>query len=128
MRALVGTAGGALLIVAFAAYWLWFAGSAVSGEACKGSWVLASYYGAESGSRTASGMFFDGTQLIAANKSLPFHTRVRFTYRGKSIVLPIEDRGPYVRGRTFDLSRAAAERLGMIPAGVVRLCAERLPG
>ncbi len=126
IRALAGACGGAILIVAFAAYWLWFAGPAGAAEACRGQIVRVSWYGAESGKRTASGLPFDGSQLLAAHKSLPFHTRVRFTYKGRSIVLPIEDRGPYVRGRTFDLSRAAAERLGMIPAGVARLCAERL--
>jgi rare lipoprotein A (peptidoglycan hydrolase) len=118
---------GPLAIITLA--WMFLTGTvprAHGAEPCAGSWVLVSYYGAESGNRTASGMRFDGTQLLAAHKFLPFHTRVRFTYRGRSIVVPIEDRGPYVKGRTFDLSKAAAQRIGMVPAGVGRVCAERI--
>lgn len=117
------------LTILFAASFMWALFAMVparAGEGCKGTWIVASWYGAESGSRTASGLYFDGTQMFAAHKSLPFGTRVKFTYKGKSVTVPIEDRGPYIKGRTFDLSRAAAERIGMIPAGVVKLCAERL--
>jgi rare lipoprotein A len=90
------------------------------GASCRLATV--SWYGSESGNRTASGLAFDGSQLIAAHKSLPFGTKVRFTYRGKSVTVPIEDRGPWVRGREFDLSRAAAKRLGIINAGVAKVC------
>ncbi len=71
-------------------------------------------------------MPFDGTQLIAAHKTLKFGTKVRFTYKGRSVTVPIEDRGPYVSGRSYDLSKAAAQRIGMVKAGVVKLCAEVL--
>lgn len=93
---------------------------------CRGQMVWVSWYGAESGNRTASGRYFDGTQLLAAHRTLKFGTKVRFTYKGRSIILPILDRGPYVGGRTYDLSKAAAKRIGMVGAGVVNLCAEVL--
>lgn len=127
MKAVLEATGGAVLVVAFAAFWLWFMPPAHAAEGCRGHWARASYYGAESGNRTASGLRFDGTQLIVAHKSLPFHTRVRFTYHGKSIVVPVEDRGPFIKGREFDLSRSAAVRIGMIRAGVANVCAEVLP-
>lgn len=117
-------ATAAALAIAIGLVWL-APRAAIAGE-CGGQLVRASYYGAESGNRTASGLRFDGTQLIVAHKSLPFGTRLRLTYRGRSIVVPVEDRGPYIRGRTLDLSKAVAKRLGTIGAGVVTLCMERL--
>ncbi|MFA5897918.1 MAG: septal ring lytic transglycosylase RlpA family protein [Hyphomicrobium sp.] len=86
----------------------------------------ASYYGTESGSRTANGEPFDGSTMTAAHRTLPFGTRLRVSYRGTSVVVRINDRGPFVRGRVLDLSQAAAKRLGMIPAGVGTVCMERL--
>lgn len=124
--ALVGAIGGALAIVLFTLAVLFYLPPARAGEGCKGVTGLASFYGSESGSVTANGEHFDGSSLTAASRALPFGTRLRITYRGKSVVVRVNDRGPYVRGRFLDLSRAAAERLGMIPAGVVRVCAERL--
>ena len=111
----------ALAIVAYA-----WGLSALKAADCRGTIVVVSWYGDESGNRTASGMPFDGSQLVAAHKSLPFGTKVKFTYRGRSVTVPIEDRGPWVKGRAFDLSRAAAARIGMIDAGVAKVCAERL--
>lgn len=96
--------------------------SRVRGAEC----VVASWYGTESGSRTANGEYFDGSGMTAAHKTLPFGTRLRVTYRGRSEVVRINDRGPYIRGRSLDLSRAAAKRLGLIQAGVGRVCIERL--
>ena len=87
---------------------------------------VASYYGKESGNRTANGERFDGSSLTAAHRSLPFGTKLRVTYRGKSVVVRINDRGPFVRGRQLDLSKAAASRIGLIRAGVGRVCVERL--
>ena len=124
LKLVPGLAVGTILLV-FAVFALGVMGG-LAAEPCAGQRVIVSYYGAESGKRTASGMAFDGTQLIAAHKTLPFGTRVRFTYHDRSIVVPIEDRGPYIKGRVFDLSRAAAARIGMIPAGVARVCAEKL--
>lgn len=81
----------------------------------------ASYYGREAhGKPTASGEKFDMHALTAAHKTLPFGTKVRVTHRGnkKSVVVRINDRGPFVAGRIIDLSYAAAKRINMLDAGV----------
>lgn len=62
--------------------------------------------------RTASGERFNPNALTAAHKSLPFGTRVKITHKGKSVVVRINDRGPFVKGRSIDLSRAAARSIG----------------
>ena len=77
---------------------------------------LASWYGPGlSGRRTASGERFNAGALTAAHRSLPFGSEVRVTSRrtGRSIVVRINDRGPYVAGRVIDLSPAASHALGM---------------
>jgi len=82
---------------------------------------IASYYGAElHGRRTASGVPFDMYAFTAAHKTLPFGTRVKVTYlaTGKSVVVEINDRGPYVRGRIIDLSAAAAKAIGLYANGI----------
>jgi rare lipoprotein A len=81
----------------------------------KGSW----YGGRFHGRRTASGEKFDMHDLTAAHKTLPFGTRVRVRDldTGKEVVVRINDRGPHVRGRIIDLSRAAAVALGVLHAG-----------
>ncbi len=73
------------------------------------------------GRRTANGEVFDTHDLTMAHRSLPMGTTVRVTNleNGRSVVLRVNDRGPYVRGRVADLSHAAAERLGFVDAGVV---------
>jgi len=89
----------------------------------------ASYYGdRHHGRKTASGERFDQHALTAAHRSLPFGTRVRVTNLSneRSVVVRINDRGPFVRGRIIDVSRAAAERLGMLRAGVVPVRVEQL--
>lgn len=81
----------------------------------------ASYYGAKHhGKRTASGEKFDQHQLTAAHRSLPFGTRVRVTNlsNDKTVVVRINDRGPYARGRIIDVSRKAAQQLDMLRVGV----------
>jgi rare lipoprotein A len=88
----------------------------VLGEAMPGG--VASWYGAElAGHRTASGERFDPGELTAAHRTLPLGARVRVTYHGKSVIVRINDRGPYARGRVIDLSRAAAEQIGLRRAG-----------
>lgn len=62
--------------------------------------------------RTASGQIFNKNGLTAASKTLPFGTKVRITYKGKSIVVVINDRGPFVKGRDLDLTISAARRIG----------------
>lgn len=82
---------------------------------------VASWYGPGFRSRlTASGTRFDPSQLTAAHRTLPLGTRVKVTNlkNGRSVVVKVTDRGPYVRGRLIDLSRAAAERLGFSHRGV----------
>lgn len=98
--------------------------STVPARACET--VVASYYSTESGSRTANGERFTGNDMTAAHRSLPFGTKLRVTYRGKSVVVRINDRGPYIRGRSLDLSRAAAARLGLVRAGVGKVCIQKL--
>jgi rare lipoprotein A len=83
---------------------------------------LASWYGPGlHGRRTASGTVHTGAALTAAHRSLPFGTRVRVTNlnNGRAVVVVVDDRGPFVRGRVIDLSLAAARRLGMVRDGVV---------
>ncbi|MEH2059334.1 MAG: septal ring lytic transglycosylase RlpA family protein [Nostoc sp.] len=82
---------------------------------------MASYYGYDgSGNRTASGQRFNPEGLTAAHRSLPFGTQVRVTNtrNGRSVVVRINDRGPFVRGRVIDLSAGAARILGMMGSGV----------
>lgn len=74
--------------------------------------VRASWYGAESGRRTASGERFDPQGMTAASRTLPFGTRVRVSYRGRSVIVRINDRGPFVRGRALDLAQGAARAIG----------------
>lgn len=80
----------------------------------------ASYYAAKfHGRRTASGERFDNTAMTAAHRTLPFGSKVRLTNpaNGKSVVVRINDRGPFTKGRAIDVSHAAAKRLGLIARG-----------
>jgi rare lipoprotein A len=85
---------------------------------------MASYYGNESGSRTASGQRFNQNAMTAAHRSLPFGTKLRVTHGGRSVVVTVNDRGPFIRGRVLDLSTAAARAVGLTGAGVGRVTAE----
>ena len=85
---------------------------------------MASYYGNESGSRTASGARFNQNAMTAAHRTLPFGTKVRVTHGGQSVIVTINDRGPFVRGRVLDLSTGAARAIGLTGAGVGRVTAE----
>ena len=91
---------------------------------------MATFYGDEQqGGPTASGERFDKRQMTAAHRTLRLGTRVRVTNlkNGRSVVVRINDRGPYGnRGRIIDLSEAAARRLDMIEAGVVPVTVEIL--
>ncbi|WKT83810.1 MULTISPECIES: septal ring lytic transglycosylase RlpA family protein [unclassified Thermosynechococcus] len=82
---------------------------------------IASWYGPGfHGARTANGERFDQDALTAAHRTLPFGTRVRVTnlQNGRSVVVRINDRGPFTGGREIDLSRGAAAAIGLIGAGV----------
>ena len=81
---------------------------------------IASYYGRRfHGRLTASGQRFDMHAMTAAHRTLPFGSQVRVTNprSGRSVVVTINDRGPYAHGRTIDLSRAAATEIGLIRRG-----------
>jgi rare lipoprotein A len=84
----------------------------------------ASWYGADfQGSRTASGERFDQNDLTAASRAFPIGTTVRVTNltNGRSVVVRINDRGPFARGRVIDVSQAAARALGMVGRGTARV-------
>ena len=87
----------------------------------EGTYGLASFYG--EGSETASGEKFDPRGLTAAHPTLPFGTRLRVTNvsNGRSVVVRINDRGPFVAGRAVDVSSSAAERIGMVERGVAKV-------
>lgn len=85
---------------------------------------VASYYGNElAGNRTASGERFNPHALTAAHRTLPFGSKVRVTYAktGESVVVTINDRGPFHGGRVIDLSEAAADEIGLKRAGSGRV-------
>jgi rare lipoprotein A len=91
--------------------------------------VRAGWYGAEHHGRlTASGEVFDMNQLTAAHPELPFGTRLKISSpeNGRSVLVRINDRGPFARGRGLDLSLAAARKLGIERQGVATLEYERL--
>jgi rare lipoprotein A len=79
----------------------------------------ASWY--KMGTKTASGERMNASALAAAHRSLPFGTQVRVENlsNGRSVVVRINDRGPFAGGRVIDVTKGAAERLGMIRSGVV---------
>jgi rare lipoprotein A len=85
---------------------------------------MASFYGNESGSRTASGQRFNQNAMTCAHRSLPFGTKLRVTHGGASVIVTVNDRGPFVRGRVLDLSTGAARAIGLTGAGVGRVTAE----
>lgn len=85
---------------------------------------IAAFYG---GGRTASGETSGPTELTAAHPTLPFGTMVRVTNtrNGRTVLVRINDRGPYGRGRIIDVSRAAARELDMIGSGTTMVSVER---
>jgi rare lipoprotein A len=91
---------------------------------------MASWYGGSlHGGPTASGERFDKNAMTAAHRTLPMNTRVRVTSKrnGRSVVVRINDRGPYgKRKRLLDLSKQAARRLGMLHDGIAQIRAEVL--
>lgn len=92
---------------------------------------LASFYADRfQGRPTASGRPYDGAALTCAHRTAPFGARLRVTdpATGRSVVVTVTDRGPHVAGRVVDLSRAAAERMGMIGRGLLPVRVERLAG
>ena len=92
---------------------------------------LASYYGHQyHGRTTANGEIYDENKLTAAHRTLPFGTRVRVTNEdnGNSVVLRVNDRGPFVDGRIIDVSWRAAQELDFVAQGLVKVRVDVLPG
>lgn len=95
--------------------------------ASRGEVGLASFYSRRHhGRRTASGARFDMHALTCAHRTAPFGARLRVTdlESGRSVVVIVNDRGPFKRGRVVDLSLAAARKLGMVSRGVARVRVE----
>lgn len=89
----------------------------------------ASYYGERfRGRRTASGQPFNPDAMTAAHRTLPFGTRLRVTnvQNGRSVIVRVNDRGPFHGGRILDVSKGAAQQIGMIRSGTARVRIERL--
>lgn len=86
------------------------------------------YYGRWIGRKTANGEIYRAHDVTAAHKTLPFNTMVRVTNlkNGKTVIVRINNRGPYIKGRILDLSLVAAQRIEMTKAGVVPVKAEIL--
>lgn len=86
------------------------------------------YYGRWIGRKTANGEIYRASDITAAHKTLPFNTMVRVTNlnNGKSVIVRINNRGPYVKGRILDLSLEAAKKIEMTKAGVIPIRAEVL--
>ncbi len=85
---------------------------------------VASYYGPKfHGRKTASGETFDMYQYTAAHRALPFGTRIRVTNQnnGKTVVVRVNDRGPFVKNRILDLSYAAAKEIDLVTAGTAQI-------
>ncbi len=93
-------------------------------DSSKAETGIASFYSTKfHGRQTANGEIFDMHQLTAAHPRLAFGTRVKVTHSGnnRSVVVRINDRGPFVKGRVIDLSLAAAEELQMVKAGIAQV-------
>ena len=91
--------------------------------------VVSSWYGPGfEGSPTASGDVYRPAAHTAAHRSLPFGTKLLVTYGGQETVVKVNDRGPYVAGRSLDLSRAAAEDIGLTAAGADSVDVQVLDG
>lgn len=78
-------------------------------------------------SKTASGERMNPSAMTAAHRSLPFGTKLKVTNRdnGKTVVVRINDRGPFIKGRVLDLSKAAARSLGFVGAGHTSVCTQK---
>ncbi len=78
-------------------------------------------------SKTANGERMNPAAMTAAHRSLPFGTKVKVTNQrnGKAVVVRINDRGPFIKGRVIDVSKAAAQALGFVGAGHTKICLER---
>jgi rare lipoprotein A (peptidoglycan hydrolase) len=85
-------------------------------QSAKASWYGPGFYGR----RTASGAVLTQGMMNVAHKSLPFGTRIQFEYKGRTAVAVVNDRGPYIHGRVFDLGPGTATALGFGGVGIVK--------
>jgi peptidoglycan lytic transglycosylase len=92
----------------------------------RSSYRLASYYSYPG--RTANGERYDPKQLTAAHRTLPFGTKLQVTNlnSGRSVVVRVNDRGPFIRGRVVDVSHAAARELDLLHSGTAKVKVEVL--
>jgi len=120
MRLLTLASGAALAALA--------AGTAHAGAVTQSLSGKASYYDRNYHGRLASGAAYDPEKLTAAHKTLPFGTRLRITDQrtGRSVIVIVNDRGPFTKGRILDLSYAAAVELRMTGRGFIVVNAEGL--
>ena len=97
------------------------ASSRDAGDVKTASHGVASYY--TEGTKTASGEKFNTLEMTAAHPTLPFGTKLRVTNvdSGRSVMVRVNDRGPYVQGRVVDVSYSAADALGMVGKGVAKV-------
>ncbi|WP_408004571.1 septal ring lytic transglycosylase RlpA family protein [Pseudorhizobium endolithicum] len=103
---------------AFAAFAMLGSASAQAAPGCgHASWYALT-------SKTASGERMNPAHLTAAHRSLPFGTKVKVTNKrnGKSVIVRINDRGPFIKGRVIDVSKAAAQNIGMVRSGTAQVC------
>ncbi len=95
-----------------------------------GHYVVASWYGKKfNGRTTASGEKFDMYAMTCAHRTLMFGTKLRVTNpdNNRSVIVRVNDRGPFIRGRGLDLSYGAAKKIGMVQKGVARVKIEHIP-
>jgi len=87
-------------------------------------YYVCSYYGKKfHGRQTANGEIYNMNKLTCAHKTLPFNTKLKVTNEdnNKSVTVRVNDRGPFIKGRDLDLSKAAAKKIGLIPHGVKKM-------
>jgi rare lipoprotein A len=114
-----------LMMILFTSVILTVSSEAANKTTMRASWYDCAKPGECSKSKiTASGVKFNPNGLTAAHKTLPFGTKLRVTYKGKSVIVTINDRGPFIKGRHLDLSRAAARKIGC--HGVCTVTVQRL--
>jgi rare lipoprotein A len=106
--------------VAFSTAALFTTADANAAPGCGGASWYSDY------TRTASGERMNASSLTAAHRSFGFGTKLKVTNKrnGKSVVVRINDRGPFIKGRVLDLSKAAAQNIGMVASGTAQVCYE----
>jgi rare lipoprotein A len=117
-------------LAAFAAVLTWGASDVAVAQSSRQFTGVAAYYSTDYSGRTARGDKYDPAKFTAAHRSLPFGTRLRVTdpRSKRSVVVVVNDRGPFTKGRVLDLSLAAAKALNMTGRGLLNVTAVIEPG